>query len=92
MYICFIYSNEEKLKIAACHIDEETIKELDDKILNAYDMFPLLCKMYAASESKPGVRFFQYPIEVIEEQLDRMSKQNECCFIFLQIQIKTFLQ
>jgi hypothetical protein len=38
----FLYSKEEKLKIAACHIDEETIKQLDDKILNAYNMFPLL--------------------------------------------------
>jgi hypothetical protein len=26
----FLYSKEEKLKIAACHIDEETIKQLDD--------------------------------------------------------------
>jgi hypothetical protein len=47
--------------IAACHIDEETIKQLDDKILNAYNMFPLLCMMYAASESNPGVRFFDIP-------------------------------
>jgi hypothetical protein len=39
------------LKIAARHIDEETIKELDDKDLIAYDMFPLLCMMYAASST-----------------------------------------
>jgi hypothetical protein len=58
----FVYSKEEKLKIAACYIDEEIIKQLDDKILNAYHMFPLLCMMYAASKSNPGVRFFQYPI------------------------------
>jgi hypothetical protein len=38
----FLYSKEEKLKIAACHIDEETIKKLDDKILSTYHMFPLL--------------------------------------------------
>ena len=81
----FLYSKEEKLKIAACHIDEKTIKELDDKILGEYDMFPLLCMMYAASESNPGVRFFEYPLQVIKEQLDRMSEQNECCFIGLAL-------
>ena len=81
----FLYSKEEKLKIAACHIDEETIKQLDDKILNTYHMFPLLCMMYAASESNPGVRFFEYPLEAIEEQLDGMKEQNECCFIGLAL-------
>ena len=81
----FLYSKEEKLKIAACHIDEETIKQLDDKILNAYNMFPLLCMMYAASESNPGVRFFEYPLQAIEEQLDKMQEQNECCFIGLAL-------
>jgi ankyrin repeat protein/energy-coupling factor transporter ATP-binding protein EcfA2 len=81
----FLYSKEEKLKIAACHIDEKTIKELDDKILGEYDMFPLLCMMYAASESNPGVRFFEYPLQVIKEQLDKMSEQNECCFIGLAL-------
>ena len=81
----FLYSKEEKLKIAACHIDEETIKQLDDKILNAYNMFPLLCMMFAASESKPGVRFFEYPLQAIEEQLDEMNEQNECCFIGLAL-------
>jgi hypothetical protein len=40
----FLYSKEEKLKIAACHIDEETIKQLDDKTLNTYNMFPLLSR------------------------------------------------
>ena len=81
----FLYSKEEKLKIAACHIDEETIKQLDDKILNAYNMFPLLCMMFAASESKPGVRFFEYPLQAIEEQLNEMKEQNECCFIGLAL-------
>ena len=81
----FLYSKKDKLKIAACHIDEETIKQLDDKILSAYDMFPLLCMMYAASESNPGVRFFEYPLEAIEEQLDEMSKHNESCFIGLAL-------
>ena len=81
----FLYSKEEKLKIAACHIDEETIKQLDDKILSACDMFPLLCMMYAALKSKPGVRFFEYPLEAIEEELDEMSEQNECCFIGLAL-------
>ena len=81
----FLYSKEEKLKIAACHIDEETIKQLDDKILKAYNMFPLLCMMYAASESNPGVRFFEYPLQAIEEQLDEMNEQNECCFIGLAL-------
>ena len=81
----FLYSKEEKLKIAACHIDEETIKLLDDKILNTYNMFPLLCMMYAASESNPGVRFFEYPLQAIEEQLDEMNEQNECCFIGLAL-------
>jgi hypothetical protein len=61
------------------------IKELDDKILSAYDMFPLLCMMYAASESNPGVRFFEYPLQIIEEQLNEMSEQNECCFIGLAL-------
>ena len=81
----FVYSKEEKLKIAACHIDEEIIKQLDDKILNAYNMFPLLCMMYAASESNPGVRFFEYPLQAIEEQLDEMKEQNECHFIGLAL-------
>ena len=81
----FLYSKEEKLKIAACHIDEETIKQLDDKILNTYNMFPLLCMMFAASESKPGVRFFEYPLQAIEEQLDQMNEQNECCCIGLAL-------
>ena len=81
----FVYSKEEKLKIAACHIDEEIIKQLDDKILNAYNMFPLLCMMYASSESNPGVRFFEYPLEAIEEQLDEMKEQNECHFIGLAL-------
>ena len=81
----FLYSKKDKLKIAACHIDEEVIKQLDDKILNAYDMFPLLCMMYAASESNPGVRFFEYPLQAIEEQLDEMNEQNECCFIGLAL-------
>ena len=81
----FLYSKEEKLKIAACHIDEETIKQLDDEILNAYNMFPLLCMMYAASESNPGVSFFEYPLQAIEEQLDKMQEQNECCFIGLAL-------
>ena len=81
----FLYSKEEKLKIAACHIDEETIKELDNKILSAYDMFPLLCMMYAALKSKPGVRFFEYPLQAIKEELDEMSEQNECCFIGLAL-------
>jgi ankyrin repeat protein/energy-coupling factor transporter ATP-binding protein EcfA2 len=81
----FLYCKEEKLKVAACHIDEETIKQLDDKILNAYHMFPLLCMMYAASESNPGVRFFEYPLEAIEEQLDEMKEQNECHFIGLAL-------
>ena len=81
----FLYSKEEKLKIAACHIEEETIKELDDKILSAYDMFPLLCMMYAASKSKPGVRFFECPLQIIEEQLDEMREHNECCFIGLAL-------
>ena len=80
----FLYSKEEKLKIAACHIDKETIKQLDDKILNAYNMFPLLC-MSAASESNPGVRFFEYPLQAIEEQLNKMQEQNECCFIGLAL-------
>jgi hypothetical protein len=61
---------------------EETIKQLDDKILNAYNMFPLLCMMYAASESNPGVRFFQYPIKAIKKQLGKMNKQNEQAAIF----------
>ena len=81
----FVYSKEEKLKIAACHIDEEIIKQLDDKILNAYNMFPLLCMMYAASESNPGVEFFQYPIKAFKEQLGKMNEQNECCFIGLAL-------
>jgi energy-coupling factor transporter ATP-binding protein EcfA2 len=81
----FLYSKEEKLKIAACHIDEETIKQLDDKILNEYDMFPLLCMMYATSISNPVVRFFEYPLQAIEEQLDEMSKHNECCIIGLAL-------
>ena len=81
----FLYSKEEKLKIAACHIDEETIKELDDKILSACDMFPFLCMMYAALKSKPGVRFFEYPLQAIEEELYEMSEQNECCFIGLAL-------
>ena len=81
----FVYSKEEKLKIAACHIDEEIIKQLDDEILSAYHMFPLLCMMYAASESNPGVRFFQYPIKAIKKQLGKMNKQNECCFIGLAL-------
>jgi energy-coupling factor transporter ATP-binding protein EcfA2 len=81
----FVYSKEEKLKIAACHIDEEIINQLDDKILNAYNMFPLLCMMYAASKSNPGVRFFQYPIKAIKKQLSKMNEQNECCFIGLAL-------
>ena len=81
----FLYSKEEKLEIAACHIDEETIKQLDDKILNAYNMFPLLCMMYAASISNAGVRFFEYPLQAFEEQLDDMSERNECCFIGLAL-------
>ena len=81
----FLYSKEEKLKIAACHIGEETIKQLDDKILSAYNMFPLLCMMFATSESKPGVRFFEYPLQAIEEQLNEMKEQNECCFIGLAL-------
>jgi hypothetical protein len=48
-------------------------------------MFPLLCMMFAASESKPGVRFFEYPLQAIEEQLDEMNEQNECCFIGLAL-------
>jgi hypothetical protein len=39
--------------------------------------------MYAASESNPGMRFFEYPLQAIEEQLDEMNEQNECCFIGL---------
>jgi hypothetical protein len=74
--IKFLYSKRDKLKIAACHIDEEIIKQLDDKILSAYDMFPLLCMMYASSESNPGVRFFEYPLEAIEKQLNEMSEQK----------------
>ena len=81
----FLYSKEEKLKIAACHIDEETIKELDDKDLVTYDMFPLLCMMYAALKSNPGVRFFEYPLQIIEEQLNEMREHNECCFIGLAL-------
>ena len=81
----FLYSKEEKLKIATYHIDEETIKQLDDKILEAYNMFPLLCMMYAASESNPGVRFFEYPLQAIEEQLDEMKEQNVCHFIGLAL-------
>jgi hypothetical protein len=73
------------LEIAARHIDEKTIKQLDDKILSTYDMFPLLCMMYAASKSNPGVRFFEYPLQAIEEQLDEMNEQNECCFIGLAL-------
>jgi hypothetical protein len=41
--------------------------------------------MYAASESNPGVRFFEYPLEAIEEQLNEMKEQNECCFIGLAL-------
>jgi ankyrin repeat protein len=41
--------------------------------------------MYAASESNPGVRFFEYPLQAIEEQLDEMNEQNECCFIGLAL-------
>jgi hypothetical protein len=41
--------------------------------------------MYAASKSNPGVRFFEYPLEAIEEQLDGMKEQNECCFIGLAL-------
>jgi hypothetical protein len=82
----FLYSKEEKLKMAAaCHIDQETIKQLDDKILSLYDMFPLLCKMYASSESNPGVSFFEYPLEAIEKQLNEMKEQNECHFIGLAL-------
>jgi len=81
----FLYSKKDKLEIAARHIDKKTIKQLDDKILSAYDMFPLLCMMYAALKSKPGVRFFEYPLQAIEEQLDEMSEQNECCFIGLAL-------
>ena len=82
----FLYSKEEKLKIAAaCHIDQETIKQLDDNILSLYDMFPLLCKMYASSESNSGVSFFEYPLEAIEKQLNEMKEQNECCFIGLAL-------
>ena len=80
----FVYSKEEKLKIAACHIDEEIIKQLDDEILSTC-MFPLLCMMYAASKSNPGVRFFQYPIKAIKKQLSKMNEQNECCFIGLAL-------
>ena len=48
-------------------------------------MFPLLCMMYATSESNPGVRFFEYPLQIIKEQLDEMNEQNECCFIGLAL-------
>jgi hypothetical protein len=49
--------------------------------------------MYAASKSNPGVRFFEYPLQAIEEQLDEMNEQNESCFIGLAlIEIETFLQ
>jgi hypothetical protein len=48
-------------------------------------MFPLLCMMYAASKSNPGVRFFEYPLQAIEEQLDEMNEQNESCFIGLAL-------
>jgi hypothetical protein len=78
----FLYSKEEKLKIAAYYIDEKTIKQLNDEILSSY-MFPLLCKEYAASKSEQGVRFFEYPLQIIEEELDEMSEHNECCFIGL---------
>ena len=81
----FLYSEKDKLKIAACHIDEETIKQLDNKILSTYDMFPLLCMMYAASKSNPGVRFFEYPLLAIEKHLDEMNEHNECCFIGLAL-------
>jgi hypothetical protein len=41
--------------------------------------------MYAASKSNPGVRFFEYPLLAIEEQLDEMNAHNECCFIGLAL-------
>jgi hypothetical protein len=46
--------------------------------------------MYAASESNPGVRFFEYPLLAIEEQLDEMNEHNECCFIGLVFKKKPF--
>jgi hypothetical protein len=36
--------------------------------------------MYAASESNPGVRFFEYPLQAIEEQLDEMKEQRNAYF------------
>jgi hypothetical protein len=41
--------------------------------------------MYAASKSNPGVRFFEYPLQAIEEQLDEMNEQNESCFLGLAL-------
>jgi hypothetical protein len=28
------------------------------------------------------VRFFEYPLQAIEGQLDEMNEQNECCSIY----------
>ncbi|XP_071174347.1 uncharacterized protein [Mytilus edulis] len=72
---------DEKHKIGLCHLNQECLDQLPEKVIAQTDMFPLLCKLSAEKTFNPG--FFEKPYDIFEKELGEMATENIECFFGL---------
>lgn len=85
-------SNEEKHQIFnkyTCDSFDVNLSKIFDEVVKIEEYFPLLCKLYTSNDSyqKTGRIFFEEPVKVIEEEIERYNKTNKqaYCGLFLLV-------
>lgn len=85
-------SNEEKHQIFnkyTCDSFDVNLSKIFDEVVKIEEYFPLLCKLYTSNDSyqKRGRIFFEEPVKVIEEEIERYNKTNKqaYCGLFLLV-------
>ncbi|CAC5357841.1 unnamed protein product [Mytilus coruscus] len=82
------FTISEKRLIASKYISEEVLKELSDECIQAYDCFPLLCRMSKTWEASKALTFLLNPLSVFENELKQMKsreKLNLCALLLVTI-------
>lgn len=76
-------STDEKREIAKNHFDNEIVQKLDNETVNRFDMFPLLCSLFARLDKETNFDIFNNPGKQLERELNELRYKNEGGFVGL---------
>lgn len=72
----FRLSKKERVQIAGKYLDRASVDKIRD-VLDTYDFLPLLCKLYAKKRYADIHKFFQYPEDVIKENITDIKSHTD---------------